>query len=307
MNQNPPRRLPWPQAAACAAAVLSCNLPAATFEPGFSVSAERIQQEFSFETDDSEATIDTLTLAPGFSWGDWHVSASLPWQAIDGVYFFNNIYPNLAHTCSQINELTPLQKWVLVRNTALNQEALDYCEETGGIESETVEDKTTGWNDIEIFANYYIPPDFIPTHPNWLAGSVGIGFQFDNGDELAGLGNGAKQLFVETSWMAGNGLLSLSTTLGYYFVVDDNSAFGLQDHGYGSLDGRLALGQYFELGARYDYRQTDNDVFDDYAYLTYSLHFFAGQHWGGQAYLSDYDDDTGFPDEEYGLYLFYSL
>ena len=107
--------------------------------------------------------------------------------------------------------------------------------------------------------------------------------------------------------MAAGNRLSLSTTLGYFFVIEDNSAVGINDHGYGALDARLLLSKHVELGVRYDYQQTDNDVFDDYDYWTYSLHFYAGQHWGGQAYVTDYDDEPGFPDEEYGLYFFYAI
>ena len=265
--------------------------------PTFSVSAEHLEQSFAFEIDDSEASIDTVTLTPGFSWKDWHFSASMPWQSIDGEYFFNNLYPNLALTCSKINNLTALQKFILVRNTELTSEALDYCSKTGGVERASVEDKISGWNDVELFANY-----FFPSASSWLAGSAGIGLQLDNGDEYEGLGNGAKQIFGETTWMASSRYLSLSTTVGYYFVVEDDSAIGLNDHGYATLDARAHLGEHFELGIRYNYQQTDNDVFDDYDYLTYSATLYIGRHLSLQAFINDYSSDTGLPDDEYIAY-----
>ncbi|RLT99987.1 MAG: hypothetical protein D9N11_13500 [Ketobacter sp.] len=284
------------------AALLAITANASEVTPTFAVSGERIEQSFDFGVDESDATIGTITLAPGFAWGDWHVSASLPWQSIDGEYFFNNLYPNLAQTCNRINQLTPLQKFLLVRNTQLTQESLDYCAETGGVESASVEDSISGWNDIEIFANY-----FIPAGSTWLAGSVGFGYQHDNGDEYEGLGNGARQLFTETTWMASSRLLSLSATLGYYFIVEDNSAIGLKDHGYGSLDGRLYLGEHVELGISYFYQQTDNDVFDDYDYLTYSSTFILGKHWSARLFISDYQNEPGLPDEEFGGSILYML
>ncbi|MEE2733208.1 MAG: hypothetical protein VYA55_20485 [Pseudomonadota bacterium] len=274
----------------------------ADLSPTFAISAERTEQRFEFEVDDFDATIDSITLTPGLHWGDWHIALTLPWQAVDGEYFFNNLYPNLARACNQLNNLTPLQKWWLVQNTQLTQDSLDYCAETGGVETDSERDNTTGWNDVEVFANYFLPLDTL-----WLAGSIGFGYQHDNGDEYEGLGNGARQLFAETTWMASHHRLSLSATLGYFFVVEDNSSVGVDDHGYSALDARVMLGTHFELGIRYDYQQSDNDIFDDYDYLTYSIHFYAGRHWGGQIYLSDYDDEIGFPDEEYGLYVFYSL
>lgn len=294
------RHIITPALLACLIVLSSPHAVALT--PTFTISAERVEQHFSFGEDEVDSTIDAITLTPGLTWGNWQVSATLPWQSIDGQYFFNNLYPNLAQTCSQINSLSPLQRWLLQRNTKLNEEALDYCAETAGVESRSENDHTSGWNDVEVFANYYIP-----STSTWLAGSLGLGYQHDNGDEFEGLGNGARQLFAETTWMAAGNRLSLSTTLGYFFVIEDNSAVGINDHGYGALDARLLLSKHIELGVRYDYQQTDNDVFDDYDYWTYSLHFYAGQHWGGQAYVTDYDDEPGFPDEEYGLYFFYAI
>ncbi len=273
---------------------------AAEVTPTFSISAEHIEQSFKFELDETDATIDTITLSPGLSWGNWHFSATLPWQDIEGEYFFNNLYPNLALTCSRINQLSPFQQLLLVNNSELTKESLDYCAQTGGVESGTVEEQISGWNDIEFFANY-----FIPSPSDWLAGSVGVGLQLDNGDEYEGLGNGARQLFTETTWMASSALLSIGTTLGYYFVVEDNSAIGLKDHGYASIDGRLYWGDHVELGVSYIYQQTDNDIFDDYDYFSYTASFYIGQHWGMQAFINDYNGETGLPDDEYGVFLSY--
>ena len=270
--------------------------------PTFTISAERVEQNFTFEADDFDATIDTVTLTPGLDWGDWHISATLPWQSIDGQYFFNNLYPNLAQACSRINDLSALQKLILVRNTELTTDSLEYCADTGGIESTSVEEGISGWNDVELFANY-----FIPSTSTWLAGSIGLGYEHDNGDEYEGLGNGAKQVFTETTWMASSQRLSLSTTLGYYFVLEDSSAIDLQNHGYATLDGRVQLGEHFELGISYHYLQTDNDVFDDYDYLTYSTTFYFGHHLSLQAFINDYSDDTGLPDDEVGAFISYSF
>ena len=149
------RHIITPVLLACLIVLSSPHAVALT--PTFTISAERVEQHFSFGEDEVDSTIDAITLTPGLTWGNWQVSATLPWQSIDGQYFFNNLYPNLAQTCSQINSLSPLQRWLLQRNTKLNEEALDYCAETAGVESRSENDHTSGWNDVEVFANYYIP------------------------------------------------------------------------------------------------------------------------------------------------------
>lgn len=279
-----------------------CSYASAVEPWSLQVSAERTEQSFETEQDDIDASIDSLTLSPGYEVGNWQITMTLAWQSIDGSYFFNNLYPNLELTCNQINSLSNWQKYWLVKNTQLSRDDLQYCANTGGVESDTLEDSFSGWNDIELFANYYLP-----INSEWLLGSVGIGYQHDNGDVEEGLGNGAKQVFGETSWIAVRGKFSLSMTLGYYVVLQDSSSRSLKDHGYGSLDGRWQPVDALELGVAYFYQQTDNDVFDDYDYLTYSVHYYLDRHWSGRLYASDYKNEPGLPDREYGLSLAYSF
>lgn len=267
-------------------------------EWNFKVSAERTEQRFETETDKGEATLNTVLLSPSYSLGSWQISLTLPWQSIEGSYFFNNVYPNVAFTCNQINALTAPQKIVLVRNTSLTADDVRFCAQTGGVQSESVQESISGWNDVEVFVNY-----LIPYGSNWLIGSLGFGYQHDNGDVQAGLGNGIKQTFLESTWFAEAGVANLSVTMGYNFIIENNSGVARFDNGYAALDGRMHLGSVLDLGLGYHFQQSSTEQFDDYDYLMYSVYCYMGTHWTGQLYVTDYRDGAEFPDREVGLYL----
>ncbi|MAR91909.1 MAG: hypothetical protein CML06_13665 [Pseudomonadales bacterium] len=266
----------------------------------FAVSAERAEQAFASEYDAAEATIDTITFTPGLSAGNWQFSLTMPWQSIDGSYFVNNLYPNLARTCDALNELSSLEKLILVRNTGFTVQDLQYCSDTGGRVTASGQDSVSGWNDFELFANYYLPPV-----NEFVSGSLGLGYQFDNGDATEGLGNGAQLAMVETAWLFRSTHASLLTTLGYRFVVSEPSHYDMQDHGYAALDARWHIWRQLDLGIEYSYQQTDNDLFSDYDYFTYFVGVQFGGHWNARVFTVDYGDEAGFPEQEIGASLAY--
>jgi hypothetical protein len=276
--------------------IVSVNVSAESYWD-MQISAERIQQSFSGsdEEQQGDADIDTITLSPGWQTQNWSITLSLPWQQIEGRYFINNVYPNIAFTCSQINSLSNVQKLILVRQSAVTLDQVQYCSDTGGKTSSTIQDSVSGWYDIEVFSNYYLP-----LNSDLINISAGIGYQHDNGNEDKGLGNGARQLFAETAWYIRRPSFNLGLRLGYYHVIKNNSTIDLQDYGYGSMNAGWHILNNLTLSAEYHYQQSNNYFFNDYDYLTYNLYLQITDHWATQAFITDYLNQTGFPDQELG-------
>lgn len=288
----------WVLAGAILLAVMAGNLQAEDVEWDFTVEAERVEQSF----DDGDSTIDTVTLAPALHVGDWSFSLSAPWQQVDGSYFVNNAYPNLEYLCSQINGLTALQKWLLYQNGTLTPQQIQYCNQTGGVESVTLQDEVDGWNDIEVFASYFLP---LPSDA--FSAALGVGYKHDNGDAEAGLGTGTRDLFAEANgwWRAGAVVIGL--TLGYEHLLENSTSIELNDYGYTSLDARWQVRDWVAPGVEYHYQQANADVLDDLDYFTYYVRVGRSSGLGARLFITDYRDATGYPEEEFGGSLSYSF
>lgn len=287
------------------AAAVACwglqTLPAfADTDWNLALEAERIHQSFG----DGDADIDTVTLSPSLHVGNWSLVATIPWQHIDGSYFVNNAYPNLEYICSAINGLTPAQKLLLIYRGSLTTDQVQYCSNTGGIESLTLEDSVEGFNDIELFANYYLP-----VFNDQITGTAGIGYKHDNGDVDLGLGTGTRDLLVETSWLFDVAPVSMLLTLGYEHILQDNTAIDvdINDYAYASLDGRWQLLDLAAIGVEYHYQQASADVLDDLDYLVYYLNLGRGSGWGARLFMTDYQNAKGYPDDEIGGSLSYTF
>ena len=288
----------WGLVSAIMLAVMAGNLQAQEVEWDFTVEAERVEQSF----EDGDSTIDTFTLAPALHVGDWSFSLSAPWQQVDGSYFVNNAYPNLEYVCSQINSLTALQKWLLYQNGTLTPQQIQYCNQTGGVESVTLQDSVDGWNDIEIFASY-----FLPLFSDVFSAAVGLGYKHDNGDAEAGLGTGTRDLFAEANGWWHLGKVVIGLTLGYEHLLENSTSIALEDYGYTSLDARWQLHELVAPGVEYHYQQANADVLDDLDYFTYYVRVGRSSGLGARLFITDYRDATGYPEEEFGGSLSYSF
>lgn len=264
----------------------------------FYLEAERIHQSFS----DGDADINTFTFAPTLYWENLSLSLSIPWQQIDGSLFITNAYPNLEYLCGQINGLTSGQKmWLIYRGT-LTQQQVQYCGNTGGVETLQQEDSVSGFNDVELFANYYLPP-----FHDRVSGSVGLGYKHDNGDVEKGLGTGTRELFVETSWLLDADVVGLLLTLGYENIIENETSFDLQDYGYASVDVHMRLLEVARLGVEVHYQQAVADVLDDLTYLVYYLQLGTGEGVGARLFMTDYRDENNYPETEIGGSLSYAF
>lgn len=274
-----------------------CGCPWAAAEPEvhFFLDAEAVEQSFEY----GDADIYTITLSPSLSGEDWSVSLSLPWQQIEGRYFVNNRFPNLAYLCSQLATLSPRAKLILVRRGVVTPSQVAYCNQQHG-DIEDVEASYEGLADADLFANYYLPTDF-----DAVSGSLGIGYKHDNGDYEEGLGTGTREVYVETSWLWSAGAIEIMTSLGYQFIVNNSTDIELKDYGYGSLDLRWNAARYLAVGVEYHYLQANADILDDMDYIDWYLQL--GRAYGVSLRLvyTEYDED-GYPEEEYRANLSYS-
>ena len=264
--------------------------------PHLQIEAKRVHQ--SFDAGDSD--IDTVTLSPSVSIGYWTLSASASWQHVDGEYFIDNRYPNLAYACNRVNSLSPAAQQFLINRGRLTQQQVQYCADTGGVESATLEDSIQGWNDIEVFANYYLSP-----LNDYVSGTLGIGYKHDNADYNEGLGTGTRDIFIESGWLLAKGPVSVLATIGYEFILNNETANDLNDYGYVSADARWQFHEVIAAGVEYHYLQASADVLDDLDYAVAYLQLGDGNGWLARLSYTDYLDRTGYPESEYGASLSY--
>jgi len=274
------------------------TLPASAAEWQMTVDAEHIEQSF----EDGDATLDTITLAPALHLQDWSFYLTIPWQKIDGTVFINNAYPNLAYICGQINSLTPMQILYLIRHDKLTLQQVQYCDSTGGMVSEELQDQATGLSDLELFASYYLPQ-----FSNSLSGTAGLGYKHDNGDAEKGLGTGTRNLYAETSWLLQGNTVGLILTLGYEHLLKNDTDIDYQDYGYGSAELYWRPVEIVTLGAEYHYQQAVADVLDDFDYQVLYLAFGPGSGFGARLFTTIYPDETGYPDKEVGANISYTF
>ena len=278
--------------------ILVCTVSVARAETqwNFLVKAERDHQSFG----DGNADLDTVTLSPSVQAGDWSITASLPWQHIEGTYFINNVYPNLAYLCQQVQSMNTLQKLLAISTGKVTPAQLSYCSNHSGVVNATQQDQVEGFGDFDIFVNYYLPLD-----SRRLTGSLGVGYTHDNGDVDKGLGTGTRDTYAETAWLLDLHPVSLLLTLGHDHVVNNDTAFDLKDHSYGSLDISWQLLDAAALGVEYHYQGSNSDALDDFDYTTGYLRLGRGPGWGARLFATDYHGQSGFPDQEYGASLSY--
>lgn len=258
------------------------------------LSAERLHQSFA----DGDADLDTVTFTPSVSVGDFSLTATVPWQHIDGTYFVNTVYPALVNACSYLNSLSNLTKLRLIRQGRLTLEQVQYCNQNAGVETSTLDDSVAGAGDIELLASYFLPP----LSEN-ASTSMGLGYKFDNGDVDKGLGSGTRDVFTEAALLLQGERLHLLLTLGYDWVQSDASGLDLQDYGYASLDAGWQLFEPFTLGVEYHYQQAVTELLSDLDYVTGYGNLTLGDHVSVRLSATDYRNADGYPDKEIGASL----
>lgn len=258
------------------------------------VSAERIHQTF----DNGDADLDTLTFTPAMTLGDFSLTATVPWQHIDGTYFVNTVYPALVNACAWLNSLSNLRKLSLIRQGKLTLEQVQYCNGNAGVESATLDDSVEGAGDIELFANYFLPP-----LSGYASASLGLGYKFDNGDWETGLGSGTRDLFTEAALLLQGERLHLLLTLAYDRIEANATGLDLNDYGYGSIDAGWQCLDTLTLGLEYHYQQAITDLIGDLDYFTGYGDLQLGKRWTMRLFVTDYRGAEGYPEEEIGARL----
>ena len=261
---------------------------------GWEQNFQEYENSFLNSNLDVNSNINTIFVSPSLRWNNWTVSASLPWQQVDGEYFINHNYPNFSAVCSTIADLSTLHQQLLLNFGDLTEQQLQFCSQVTDGRSQSGE-IASGLSDIELFANYYLP--FFGG--NWET-SLGVGFKWDNGDEQVGLGTGTQDLFLEGSWYLEQRQFSLLAVLGYNQIVKNNTGFDYLDYGYTSLDLRLRLLSWLQPGVEYHFQQSNAGGYDDLDYVIGYLQLSNTKYWRGRLYYTDYLDQSGYPNQEYG-------
>ena len=266
---------------------------------GLEHSRQTFEANLSENLMETDAQIDTVTLAPALHWQNWSMVISLPWQRVQGEYFINPTYPVLSATCNLISNLNNVQKLILVNRGTITLEQIQQC---NGLANQTNrgDEDASGFNDVELFVSYY------PTITGGnLESSYGMGFKFDNGDDQKGFGSGTQDIFVEASWLYRAAYVSLNANLGYNFVVKNNTNYGLSDYGYTWLGTEFPLFTWLKPGLEYHFQQSISDAYDDLDYCIGYLSFSNQKRLGGRIFYTDYLDHAGYPDQELGASIHY--
>lgn len=273
--------------------------PQFNFAVGFEHTRQTFEAHLNENQQDSDAQLDTITLAPAVHWQDWSLVISLPWQRVQGEYFINPTYPVVSATCNLISNLSNIQKLILINRGTLTPEQIQQCVSVSA-QTTNQKEEVTGFNDAEIFVSYY--PNL--SNDN-LEGSIGVGFKLDNGDDQVGLGTGTQDIFMEASWFYKASLFSLNANIGYNFVIRNSTSFPLSDYGYTWLGAQFPLFSWLQPGLEYHFQQSNSDGYDDLDYGIGYLRFSNNKQLGGRLYYTDYLDNGGYPDQELGASIHY--
>ncbi|MEZ5509662.1 MAG: hypothetical protein R3F47_07140 [Gammaproteobacteria bacterium] len=271
-------------------------LPAMAAQWQTVVDAEYAEQSF----DAGDADLYTLTVSPALHSGQWTFSATLPWQKINGTYFVNTRNTNLAFGCEQLSRLSDLQQLVLINRGTISADQLSTCTEDATATTNDASDSVSGLGDIELFANRYLSPMV-----DQLSGSIGMGYKLDTGDYKEGLGTGTQDIYLETSWLYDMQALSVLFTLGYEFLLSNDTDLDLQDYGYMATDLRWHATEVIAVGGEYQFQQTSLDGLDDVDFITGYVQFGRATGWGVRLFVTDYLGGEGLPDQEIGGNLSY--
>lgn len=258
------------------------------------IDAESVDQSFAY----GDADIDAVTVTPTLSVDNWSLSLSVPWLHIEGRYFVNNRFPNLAYLCNQLTTLSPAAVLFLISRDVITPAQVAYCnQQTGTIDD--IASSYEGLGDIDLFSQYLLPP-----LTDSFSGSIGLGYKHDNGEYEEGLGTGTRELYLESGWLWFVGPVEVMTTVGYQFVVSNDTPVDLQDYAYGSLDLRWRLAQLITAGATWHYLQANAEILDDLDYVDWYIELGRYRGVSLRLMVTDYDEQ-GYPEEEYSANLSY--
>lgn len=291
-----PRRVLYPLV--CSLVYMSSGTVTAGPQTSFVIDTERVHQEFEY----GEADIDTVTLAPALHFSDWSIYLSVPWLHVEGSYFITERFPNLAYLCGQLGGLSPQAKLLLIRRGVITPAQLQYCSSQGNSAGQDQESSNEGIGDADLFFSYFLAPA-----GDHLSGSIGIGYKHDSGNVDKGLGTGTREAYTETQWTWSLQRIDINARLGYQWVVENDTPVDLDDYAYGSAGASLRALNWLTLGVEYQYWQANSDLLDDLDYIDWYITL--GSHRGLSMRLgyTDYDDEPGYPQQQYSASISYGF
>lgn len=277
---------------------------------GMDLRIEREHQSFN----NTDADLNTLSVQPYVQIGSWDLSLTLPWQKIDGEYFVNGFQPTPPGICGQLSSLNTLERQLLLNNGRVTGDQLEYCDNQLE-ESAVVEDSVSGIGDISLFARYARPLD---AEGVWL-GSLGLGYKLDNGDEETGIGSGTRDTTLDLSLSAQSGKWIGFLSAGYVWISGGIAytepgetegeviRYGYDNYAYASIDGGYKVTDRLTFGVSGNTQQAYIPGGDDVKWLTAYANLRFYEKFRLRAYLNDYLDVAGYPEQEFGASLSYSF
>lgn len=265
---------------------------------GMTLYAERQHQSF----DNQSADIDTVALDPYLQFGNWTLSADIPWQQIDGDYFVNNNQPTVPNVCLQIAGLNAQQLTAFINRRPNGQALVDYCAAAVNT-SDSSSQKVSGLSDITTYLGY---GDLLDQQGLWY-GMIVVGVKWDNADTDEGLGSGTQDLIIQGSANADNGVWIGTLVVGYNAIIGGELESAYDDYVYGSADIAARVGSVVKLGGRAEWQQAASDYSDDVSSV--ELYVVVAPLADLQLRLSatDYLDTEGYPDTEISGSVSYSF
>lgn len=265
---------------------------------GVDVSVSGAHQAYSSGTGDFYS----LDIAPYWNLGNWSIVADLPWQSIDGNYFRNGRFPRLANLCERLNTYSDARIQRLVARGRITVQQLETCNQLAEL-NRLANESRSGVGDASLSANYQFD---LNTDRSWWAGA-GLSYSLDTGDYNQSLGSGTRDLSLQASLGTTQGRWNVHWLLGYTHQQSIDSTEELQNYAQAAVDVAYDLTDSLSLGANYQFEQSaikdDTNLKMWQAYADWRLN----DAWLLHAYWSQYTQQEGFPDSEFGASLGYSF
>ncbi len=265
---------------------------------GADISLSTQHQEFEIVSADME----TLDFSPWVMWGDWTISASVPWLKIDGDYFVNGGLPRVVSFCQRLDGLSPQILQRLVTRGRITQTQIDRCDNLNDAIAER-EQSQSGLGDMSIDLEYR---HYWDTANTWWT-AVSAAYKHDNGDVQSSIGSGSRDTtlglalgYEGVKWFSHLDYTHTSVSpTDTPFIVDDYASLGF-GFGYNLLD-NLTWGLDYQQEEAYLQSGEDIDLLSSY------LHWGMTDSWSMTLVVSDYDSAAEYPQSEYSAQITYSF
>lgn len=184
--------------------------------------AEYHRQEFRY----IHADIVSLQIQPSLSFGNWLLTANIPWYSIDSEAFLNPRQQYIQDLCTN----TESRLATVSDRPLLQQRIENFC--NSAQEAIPQSTRENGVGDIGTWLSY---GNFLGDNYLWY-GSLTLGFLADNADETKAIGGGTRNIYSDALLNIDNGRLGASMLVGYNWIAGGKYNALFDDYYYASTD-----------------------------------------------------------------------